>query len=797
MSRFEKNKNKKKKKRGKRRNDSSSSDDEPTSSTSSPTSSPSRSPASNRHKKLSFKEQKELQRKQKEERRRAKQKCRLCGRAGHIRRECPGISDGGAGASKYKQKGKISTSKNSKRGSKHRGNKDNKDNPTNNASTSSSLAFPLDFTTEDPNNDNYFPMIDCGTNVASTIAHITSLQRGMDAKRTYASMLSGQTCPYYSGVISQYMVPKARPWNIGGPHWLKQVDARVFFVVGVDVHIDPVLVPDMLKDILSDPCVVGLYVVLEYENAELEDKQLQMARLKSMCVAAQEHQVPLQVHIAGAPKPAPVATLTMPAGPTTPINQEPDDPYLEAMKALVQQLLTCANNDLALHLSSWCGHCDAMMKLLQAFPSMMIGMHGGVSFTKATALHACAYDVPLDRLLLETGLPQYIPAQVSKRLGREAINHSGLLPFVAEAIATHKTTKHCVVKGIDVARASSKNSLTMYPRLLNTLPVFTVTKPMGKHPSDPGLQGETKEEVNEALDDMHLLSLGTTAPEEKDCYYATTNKTYAVVTGGNRGLGLALMAPLLSEDLSLHVFMGCRTLAAGVAAVKSLPTPFHSRITPLLLDVTSDESLAAAYATVVAVASNGLALLINNAGVLDVGDNDVEDVYAVNFQGVLNTTTTFLPLLCTTTGIASTIINTSSSCGVRFLASLPSETQAQMLSATLTTSGLIELLAVLVYSTPDIYSLTKLGVNMYTLILSRKHTADRLRVLAVSPGFTNTDMCKDYDGDRVPKEVELGASVFWEAMHGIGRGQSGIFIKQNDKAGTAVEDAKSVVTDWK
>ena len=86
---------------------------------------------------------------------------------------------------------------------------------------------------------------------------------------------------------------------------------------------------------------------------------------------------------------------------------------------------------------------------------------------------------------------------------------------------------------------------------------------------------------------------------------------------------------------------------------------------------------------------------------------------------------------------------------------------------------------------------------MYTLILSRKHTADRLRVFAVSPGFTNTDMCKDYDGDRVPKEVELGASVFWEAMHGIGRGQSGIFIKQNDKAGTAVEDAKSVVTDWK
>ena len=72
-----------------------------------------------------------------------------------------------------------------------------------------------------------------------------------------------------------------------------------------------------------------------------------------------------------------------------------------------------------------------------------------------------------------------------------------------------------------------------------------------------------------------------------------------------------------------------------------------------------------------------------------------------------------------------------------------------------------------------------------------------IRVVAVSPGFTNTDMCNNYKGDRTPKNVELGASVFFEALYGIGKGKTGIFLKQMSSAGTKLVDAQSVITDWK
>jgi hypothetical protein len=49
-------------------------------------------------------------------------KCRLCGRRGHIRKDCPGLDDGGAGQSKFK--GKYSRLPASARGGNHGGDDD-------------------------------------------------------------------------------------------------------------------------------------------------------------------------------------------------------------------------------------------------------------------------------------------------------------------------------------------------------------------------------------------------------------------------------------------------------------------------------------------------------------------------------------------------------------------------------------------------------------------------------------------------------------------------------------------------
>ena len=53
---------------------------------------------------LNFAQRRELQRQQAAEKRRSKQKCYLCGKAGHVRRQCPGIADDGRGMSRFKGK---------------------------------------------------------------------------------------------------------------------------------------------------------------------------------------------------------------------------------------------------------------------------------------------------------------------------------------------------------------------------------------------------------------------------------------------------------------------------------------------------------------------------------------------------------------------------------------------------------------------------------------------------------------------------------------------------------------------
>ena len=68
---------------------------------------------------------------------------------------------------------------------------------------------------------------------------------------------------------------------------------------------------------------------------------------------------------------------------------------------------------------------------------------------------------------------------------------------------------------------------------------------------------------------------------------------------------------------------------------------------------------------------------------------------------------------------------------------------------------------------------------------------------AVSPGFSNTGMCANYSGSRVPKSPELGATVIVETLEGVGKGKTGLFLKQNSKAGCKVEEAETVVTAWK
>jgi len=59
------------------------------------------STSNNNESDLGFADRRELQRKAAADKRRRKMKCHLCGKAGHVRRECPGIADDGRGESRY------------------------------------------------------------------------------------------------------------------------------------------------------------------------------------------------------------------------------------------------------------------------------------------------------------------------------------------------------------------------------------------------------------------------------------------------------------------------------------------------------------------------------------------------------------------------------------------------------------------------------------------------------------------------------------------------------------------------
>jgi NAD(P)-dependent dehydrogenase (short-subunit alcohol dehydrogenase family) len=109
----------------------------------------------------------------------------------------------------------------------------------------------------------------------------------------------------------------------------------------------------------------------------------------------------------------------------------------------------------------------------------------------------------------------------------------------------------------------------------------------------------------------------------------------ALVTGGSRGFGLALVHELLSRGAA-RVYATSRTPASS-------PDP---RVIPLVLDVTDETSVQAA-----ALAAPDVSILINNAGVLlrsNVLTSPLDEIRAeldTNLFGIIRASRAFAPVL--------------------------------------------------------------------------------------------------------------------------------------------------------
>lgn len=238
-----------------------------------------------------------------------------------------------------------------------------------------------------------------------------------------------------------------------------------------------------------------------------------------------------------------------------------------------------------------------------------------------------------------------------------------------------------------------------------------------------------------------------------------------LVTGANKGIGLAIVKAILSEHADTLVYLGARDAARGREALTQLAAEqprWKERIQVIELDVADDASVARA-ARLVRESLGGEALygIVNNAGIG--GSRELEAVLDTNTLGVRRVCEACVSSI----GPGGRVVNVTSAAGPSFVATCSPERQRFFLDPGLTWPQLEAFMAECVKSAGDTaalaaqgitkldaYGLSKACANSYTLILAREHP--ELKVNACTPGFILTDMTRGYAESSGKSAAELG-----------------------------------------
>lgn len=217
---------------------------------------------------------------------------------------------------------------------------------------------------------------------------------------------------------------------------------------------------------------------------------------------------------------------------------------------------------------------------------------------------------------------------------------------------------------------------------------------------------------------------------------ACTAQKVALVTGGNKGIGVAIVRGLAREGFT--VLLGARSDELGRAAAATI----DGDVRPVVLDVTNQDQIDALVVDV-AHEFGRLDVLVNNAGVntltfrplehlpkpTEENVDDFENVYEVNVFGVVRMITAFLPLL--TQADAPRIVNVTSK------------------------RGSIGEAGAWVGQPSMVYSSSKTALNAITVHYAREFAETTLKINGAAPGHVATDF-NDFRGTRTPDE---GAAV--------------------------------------
>lgn len=248
-----------------------------------------------------------------------------------------------------------------------------------------------------------------------------------------------------------------------------------------------------------------------------------------------------------------------------------------------------------------------------------------------------------------------------------------------------------------------------------------------------------------------------------------TTPKRVLVTGANKGIGLATVRAILEAGDDTFAFLGARSKERGTAAREGLLDEhpgWEDRVELLEIDVSDDDSVARAAQTVTDRFDDGdspLYGVINNAGI-GLGSADMAAVLDVNTGGPHRVCESFLPLIDPDGG---RIVNISSASGPNFVAQCSPERQQLLTSPDVTwedIEALMDEALAIADSHGDFqsaglgdgsaYGLSKACLNAYTIALARQHPG--LTINACTPGFIETDLTRPVAEGRGVDPEEMG-----------------------------------------
>ena len=235
-----------------------------------------------------------------------------------------------------------------------------------------------------------------------------------------------------------------------------------------------------------------------------------------------------------------------------------------------------------------------------------------------------------------------------------------------------------------------------------------------------------------------------------------TKKKVALVTGGNKGIGLETARQL--GQLGITVLIGARDLAKGEAAAAELKKDgVDARAVKLDVDNAADYE---AVKKLIEKDYGVLDILINNAGIMidsrkgnetsKTSQDILRKTFNTNFFAVVGLTQALLPLLKKSLG--GRIVNLSSILGSQTLHATPESP---------------------IYEAKTFaYDASKAALNSFTIHLAHELKGTKVKVNSAHPGWVKTEM----GGEGAQLDVETGAKTSVELATLQDSGPNGAYI---------------------